>query len=184
MKTACEIFRENLEYLSKLAHKYEQDTGEKYYEHPGEILQMFDEIHQSCRENTGDKCKSIFPQLPNIIVDLLREVRKSISEQDEVETACALGKLAVEFGNLRDKDYNNLRRDMIAHVHEAIIFTPLQHITLKSIDGLDMAIRFAFREVDEENLDKVIDTLQQFEWELVPVEKMIGEVSEFYKGKV
>jgi hypothetical protein len=46
MKTACEDFREWLVHLVK----------EQQHPDPGEILQTFDEMHQSRRENTGDRC--------------------------------------------------------------------------------------------------------------------------------
>ena len=62
MKSACEKFSDYLELLSKKAHEYEEEYGEKFYEHPGEILQTFDELHQSSRENTGDKCSCKYPE--------------------------------------------------------------------------------------------------------------------------
>lgn len=46
-KTACEAFRAALECMTK----------NEYICPPGVILQMFDEMHQSHRENTGDKCQ-------------------------------------------------------------------------------------------------------------------------------
>lgn len=59
MKSACELFRERLVDLG-------QDPTVRV--NPREILQDFDELHQSCRENTGEKCRSNIKQTNKVFI--------------------------------------------------------------------------------------------------------------------
>lgn len=75
MKTACESFREHLEYLSRQAKRIEDEDGERFHCHPGDLLQDFDEIHQSCRESTGGKCQvTDWPVIIRIMSDKVKKL--------------------------------------------------------------------------------------------------------------
>jgi len=74
-KTACQSFREHLEHLSRQAERIERQDGEIHHCHPGSILQDFDEIHQSCRENTGDKCEvTDWPAIIRVMSDKVKKL--------------------------------------------------------------------------------------------------------------
>lgn len=54
MSSACEKFRDFLEQTIKGSYAPGHDEENNAFK---EMLQIFDELHQACQENTGEKCK-------------------------------------------------------------------------------------------------------------------------------
>ena len=69
--TACEAFREYLVQCAKSAKR--SPTGGAMP--PGEILQTFDDLHQSHRENTGDNCQAVDRKLMREMKRVLTGIR-------------------------------------------------------------------------------------------------------------
>ena len=80
--TACKQFRGGLAFMSKQAKK-EGVSGEcpagPHWLHPGDVVQMFDAMHQACAENTGENCESRAGTNGGHVEAYAAEMRKALS---------------------------------------------------------------------------------------------------------
>lgn len=112
IKTACQTFRET---LAKEANDGRQICA-------GRCLQDFDQIHQACRENTGDKCKAVGHELKKSRAShLVIRTKSGIQKIDEMSQEGLVEVVYMLWEDLERvfKAYDNTVRilDTISHAH-------------------------------------------------------------------